>query len=435
MKRHRAGGVIAKYLLLMLMIALLFAFFVWKQSYGTIGHVEHIEGSTAGKIAFLRSTDGRTDLFLVDAAGGQASPLTNDGTAKRAPAWAPDGRQICYAAEPPAGEGGRAFQLFLVGSSSPTQATYGSLSKDQPLWRADGKQIAFLTGGVVKVIAPNGSGLDQLYPRPRKKAAGEADGHDHEEGEDEEGEGKRPPIMTYRWSPNGKSIAAVEVTEGENALTIGTPRWWDEQEKSAVARQTESAPRVAEPERVVLIRDVDEGGALRLPGAAANRVGVFWYPDGIHLGVSMSTREGAHGIALYRADDPQANPTGLFAAAGYTAAPENPALSPDGKWLAFELWRMESPENRTLLGIAVVSAEPATPHRVLSCADVSRLPVRIRGNAQRPQWSPDGKRLLYIMPGAQGRDIWVANADGTNPVNLTRGVGDNFDAVWSPALR
>ncbi len=44
----------------------------------------------------------------------------------------------------------------------------------------------------------------------------------------------------------------------------------------------------------------------------------------------------------------------------------------------------------------------------------------IPGPVARPHWSPDGKRLAYIAPDSGGKsDIWVANADGSNPVNLT----------------
>jgi len=46
-------------------------------------------------------------------------------------------------------------------------------------------------------------------------------------------------------------------------------------------------------------------------------------------------------------------------------------------------------------------------------------------------WSPDGSRIAYVdpMPGEHG--IYVANADGTNPVRLTDGPNDG-DPSWSP---
>jgi Tol biopolymer transport system component len=57
------------------------------------------------------------------------------------------------------------------------------------------------------------------------------------------------------------------------------------------------------------------------------------------------------------------------------------------------------------------------------------------GAPVRPRWSPDGKRLAYYARagGSLSNDLWVANADGSNPVDLTptateeEGVGN-----WSP---
>jgi Tol biopolymer transport system component len=52
-------------------------------------------------------------------------------------------------------------------------------------------------------------------------------------------------------------------------------------------------------------------------------------------------------------------------------------------------------------------------------------------------WSPDGTRLLYVAensPGS-GLDVWIINADGTNPQNLTAPTrpieaGDDFHPAW-----
>ncbi|MBW8011082.1 MAG: protein kinase [Chloroflexi bacterium] len=69
-------------------------------------------------------------------------------------------------------------------------------------------------------------------------------------------------------------------------------------------------------------------------------------------------------------------------------------------------------------------------------------------NKSHPEWSPDGTRLLYVADGGRdiygndlGLDIWMINADGGEPVNLTAGWlegtgalpdADDFDPAWSP---
>jgi len=45
-----------------------------------------------------------------------------------------------------------------------------------------------------------------------------------------------------------------------------------------------------------------------------------------------------------------------------------------------------------------------------------------------PHWSPDGKRFAFVRVGAQGREVWVAGANGSG---LTR-VGPGSGFVWSP---
>ena len=59
-----------------------------------------------------------------------------------------------------------------------------------------------------------------------------------------------------------------------------------------------------------------------------------------------------------------------------------------------------------------------------------------------PAWSPDGKKITFMsfrdehkLPGQNGinGDIYVMNADGTNPINLTQAPGrHDLDSCWSP---
>ena len=58
-----------------------------------------------------------------------------------------------------------------------------------------------------------------------------------------------------------------------------------------------------------------------------------------------------------------------------------------------------------------------------------------------PEWSPDGTKITFTrnLGGAAGNEVFVMNADGSNPVNLTNNsrfptAGFNYDAIpsWSP---
>jgi Tol biopolymer transport system component/putative hemolysin len=64
--------------------------------------------------------------------------------------------------------------------------------------------------------------------------------------------------------------------------------------------------------------------------------------------------------------------------------------------------------------------------------DLSRL-TRGEADSIAGPWSPDGTRIVYTSFGLTTSDIWVMNADGTDPVNLTNtpDVDEGFPA-WSP---
>lgn len=68
------------------------------------------------------------------------------------------------------------------------------------------------------------------------------------------------------------------------------------------------------------------------------------------------------------------------------------------------------------------------------------LPDR-HASDEDPAWSPDGQRLAFVSnclaPGCINiiSDLWVMNADGSSPLQLTAGVeygDDAFSPVWSP---
>src|SRR3546814_5984402 len=70
-------------------------------------------------------------------------------------------------------------------------------------------------------------------------------------------------------------------------------------------------------------------------------------------------------------------------------------LSPDGRNLAFDL----------LGDVYVIPAKGGAATQIT------------RGLAwdRRPVWSPDGNLLAYISDGTESDNVWVVEADGTNP--------------------
>lgn len=417
----RSGSALPKVLLLILFLGALVGFFMWKSGYGITGYVKPFPNSTVDKIAFLRSEEGH-DIYIIGADGKDETRLTDDTKPKESLSWSPDGQQLCYSGET-TGEGSRTYQLFRLGSDGSVQMTRGSGSKFSPLYRPDGKQIAFLTGGAIKVVDINGKQMEQIYPAPHK-SSGQGGG----EGEEDEAL-RKPPIENFRWSPNGQSILGVQVTEGDEAPVVGKQRWWDKEQSSIAS----SSSGVMDPETLLLLPSL-ETDAIPLINTNSKSLGYSWMPEGKTALVALSLRDGSHAMAIFHMDETRLPAQGLMTSKGYGIGPKNPVVSPDGKLVAIEVYRMSSAEDSHLMGISILPVDPNKPIFIRDAKDADAFPITIKG-ATAPQWSSDGKRLLYLVDSPKGHDVWVANFDGTNTKNLTNGKGDNTNAVWSPAKK
>jgi len=51
---------------------------------------------------------------------------------------------------------------------------------------------------------------------------------------------------------------------------------------------------------------------------------------------------------------------------------------------------------------------------------------------ERPVWSPDGRRIAFSSTRSGSYDLWVMNADGSDPVRMTDSPAPDQDPSWSP---
>jgi Tol biopolymer transport system component/DNA-binding winged helix-turn-helix (wHTH) protein len=103
-----------------------------------------------------------------------------------------------------------------------------------------------------------------------------------------------------------------------------------------------------------------------------------------------------------------------------TSLIERPRVSPDGKWIAFNIGR-ESRANVYVLPITGGSAKQLTFFNSFNVG---------------PAWSPDGQTIAFISTESGKRRVWLVGANGGAARALSSDrVSDTSEVVWSTASR
>ncbi|MBT5535315.1 hypothetical protein HOK31_19775, partial [Candidatus Poribacteria bacterium] len=97
--------------------------------------------AVGGRIAFEVGDIGNTDIFVMDADGGNLTNITNEAGADYDPAWSPDGSQLAFASDRNADD--NIYVMDADGGNATNITNHGGADM-APSWSPNGSRIAFM---------------------------------------------------------------------------------------------------------------------------------------------------------------------------------------------------------------------------------------------------------------------------------------------------
>jgi Tol biopolymer transport system component/DNA-binding winged helix-turn-helix (wHTH) protein len=351
-------------------------------------------------------------------------PITSFPGFQREPSLSPDGTQVAFSWDGPERNN---FDIYvnLVGAGSPLRLTRDSAADRSPAWAPDGHSIAFLryssdvSAGVYVIPALGGR---------ERKIADVAVGNTAEGG-----------ISNLAWSPDGRHlvlgcvppgfsssvICSVFAQTGEvRPITAGAPSIGDFSPKVSPDGGSIAFIRLAGGAiGDVYVQSMDRdfmarGDSRRLTFLSTAVRGVAWTSNGASILYSAGPLCGLSGIYavpfrtnwIQRASALRESPFGESAVAL--------SASVRGKIVyarSFEdpnIWRTE-----------LFSDAVREPRLLVSSTMIDAT----------PDYSPDGKQIAFSSNRSGYDELWIADSDGSQPIQLTYSrIPNTSDPRWSP---
>ncbi len=167
------------------------------------------------------------------------------------------------------------------------------------------------------------------------------------------------------------------------------------------------------PDGSIYVMNADGSNQAKLEGAPMHARDPAWSPDGSKIAFACP-KDAVSEICVIGADGKNLKWLTDYYPDG-SRRPDyfHPAWPPDGKKIAF------SGE----YDIYVMDADGK------NIKQITKVSIEYGG---QPAWSPDGKKIAFSSRQTNNGDIYVINADGSGPANLTNMPEGNVNPSWSP---
>lgn len=335
------------------------------------------------------------------------APVTRLTGKEYQPAISPDGSAVAFVWQ----ESERALPgiwVQKIGEPTPRQLSAPGFSWSSPAWSPDGKRIACLRLGVssgeIVILTVEGGAPEIVAPVLPTRFG-----------------------LTYPhldWSPDGEWLAVDDTPSLSQPLSIflvnlrtGEKRRLTQPEELIIG---DVAPRFSPDGKTIAFirafhRSYQEVFTVPVSGGTPRQwtsdsrmvTGVDWSPDGLLAG---SSRGGSYRIWRLKAGkDP--SPTGI-----YGEFPIQFSYSRRAARLVYSL--VQNDPNIWQL----VFGPPLQWRRIAASS----------GQDASPQYSPDGRRIAFRSDRTGEEQIWVSDADGGSPLQVTSGSGRPSVPRWSP---
>ena len=354
-----------------------------------------------------------------------AVPLTTYPGMQFSPSFSPDGTQVAFAWWREGSSTDCHIYVKQIGVESPFRLTDSAAPDLNPIWSPDGRTIAFF-----RRVAPAKWALMLIPQRGgRERAFVEFDWSRAQDGVE--------PIAA--WSPDSKWIVCPDLT-GQHTFALFlisvetsekrkltnpaatltgdmTPSFSPDGRTLAFSRRSFSTDE-ADLYLVDLAPGYRPSGEPRKAALGTlYNYGSAWTADGREIvfagGIGWSS------LGLWRIfAGKAATPTKLGLTSGHAT---QPSISKQAGRLAYVADRFDTNIWRVTLGAP--GGKPARPAPLIFSTEPDEYPA----------YSRDGRRIAFMSKRSGVWEIWVCDADGSNPIQLTSLGGKfAFGLRWSP---